>query len=190
MFERFAETLKLYIAKTESRATASGPVDFAGLERLIERAAAKGVEVVLLIHPSHAFLTEVIIHMGVMTRYWETLRGLVAAVEARARLSGVEVAVWDFSDYNGLTAEPVRARSVMTYWQDPRHYNTALGDAMFDRMFGGGEEEPAFGRRLATATFEDHVAAFVAARKTYLATHPEFAETLKIVLPGAARWTP
>ncbi len=192
VFERFADKLAKQSDQGGGGAT---PVrdDFTGLERLIERAAAKNVEIVILIHPGHAYLNEVIIHNRAMARYWERLRGLVAAVEARAEVSGVEVAVWDFSDYNELTAEPVRPRGVMTYWQDPRHYNTAFGDAMFDRMFGrmfGGGGDPAFGRRLATATFEDHVAAFETGREAYLASHPEFAENLKIVFPGAARWTP
>lgn len=190
IFERFSHTLQARHEREVGRGRSPGPLDFAGLERLLELAAAKQIEVIILINPNHAYLTEMLIHVGAQARYWRALRQFVAAVEA----GGTHIAVWDFSDYNELTAEPVRPRGVMTYWQDPRHYNPAFGDTMIDRMFGrmfgGGDGESAFGRRLATATFEDHVAAFEAARKAYIASHPEFSENLKIVFPGAARWTP
>ncbi len=196
VFERFADTLaKQTVGGGNGTAKTTSPagVDFTGLARLIERAAANNVETVVVIHPRHAYMSEVIIHNGDMARYWDRLGRLVAAVEAQARLSGVEIAVWDFSDYNDMVAEPVRAGGVMTYWQDPHHYNTALGDAMLERMFGGaagGRGGPDFGRRLSSATLDARIAAFDAAREDYPAEHPDFAETLETILPGAARWTP
>ncbi len=197
-FERFAHALRKRIReRNPTAATKSATVpetDFSGLKALIVRAAEGGVEVIVVVHPRHAYVREVLIHNGAMAGYWSIVRGLVAAVEEQAWTSGVEVAVWDFADYDALTAEPVPRGRAMTYWQDPGHYNAVFGDAMFDRMFGcvrlACEGAPPFGRKLSTATLDGRIAAFDATRAAYLSAHPEFVEILDDILAGAGGWRP
>ena len=195
VFERFAQSLHPRVREGTAAATpeTAPSADFSGLGELVSRAAAAGVEVIVVVHPRHAYVREVRIHNGAMAGYWATLRDLVAALEDQAQTSGVEVAVWDFADYNALTAEPVPRGRAMTYWQDPGHYSAVLGDAMLDRMFGcvrpACEGAPAFGRKLSTATLDGRIAAFDAARLDYISAHPEFAANLDDILAGAIGWT-
>ena len=198
VFERFARALRKRVRERDPTAAtkpATAPeTNFSGLTTLIARAAGGGVEVIVVVHPRHAYVREVLIRNGAKAGYWATIRGLVAAIEDQARTSGVEVAVWDFADYDALTAEPVRRGRAMTYWQDPGHYNTAFGDAMFDRMFGcvrpACEGAPPFGHKLSTATLDGRIAAFDAARSDYISAHPEFTDNLADVLAGAGGGAP
>jgi hypothetical protein len=100
------------------------------------------------------------------------------------------VELWDFQGYGPPFDEPLGG-GVPSYWQDPIHFNPALGDRMLDAMFGRGEPgvDPVtgFGYRVETATLAARRAWLERERAAYLAAHPEVWDTLMRLVPDQVK---
>ena len=104
--------------------------------------------------------------LGIGERYEFWLRELVRINEEEAALAGKQpLPLWDFSDANTITREPVPLSTDLTpmrwFWEHS-HYRKVTGNLILDRVFGYSEPErplPAdFGVRLTGANVDAHIA--------------------------------
>lgn len=122
-----------------------------------------GIETFVLLNPFHAVLYDVLREAGL----WETYlqwRRLVTETTAEVNASGPgpRVALWDFSGYNPITAEPVLTdqglRPELDAFADSFHYKRRVGNLMLRRMIAGEEGVPGFGRELTPADVDGDAA--------------------------------
>ena len=104
--------------------------------------------------------------LGLGERYEFWLRELVRINEEEAARAGrPPLPLWDFSDANTITREPVPASTDMTpmrwFWEHS-HYRKITGDLVLDRVFGTSVPErplPAdFGVPLTGTSVDAHIA--------------------------------
>ena len=94
-----------------------------------------------MIYPYHAHLLEIFHEADLWPVFEEWKRALVRIVAAEDHGSRdvPHVQLWDFSDYNSLSTEPVpepadRTTSTHWYWE-AGHFKQELGDVMLLQMF-------------------------------------------------------
>jgi hypothetical protein len=96
------------------------------------------------------------------------------------------VQVWDFQGYGPPFAEPLGG-GVLTYWQDPIHFNPEFGNRMLDAMFSsaasGSDGVTGFGYRASSATLAARYRWLSDQRTAYLQAHPETWDTLVRLIP-------
>jgi hypothetical protein len=165
-----------------------GSEPLAHVRRLIAYAHAKGIDLKLLISPSHARQWETLAVDGLWDDWEEWKRRLVLMNEEEARKAGrAPFALWDFSGYNTITVERFpaaddAAASMKWYWESS-HYKKEAGDLALDRVFSVAD--PArrvpedFGVRLTAATIDDHLRNIRAGRAAWLRAHPEDAAEIR-----------
>ena len=114
-----------------------------------------------------------------MFEYWK--QQVVRELEPAMQRSVGKIAVWDFADYNSVTAEPVPptrdAQSHMRWYWDAQHYKAALGHVMLDRMFGievtDASVPPDYGVRVNAGNIDGHLLAVRQRQQAYEATHAD-----------------
>jgi len=145
---------------------ATGASMFDPYRFMLRRAYAEGTDLRLYTTPLHAGVRDLMNKLGLAERYEFWLAELVRINEDEAARAGKPaLPLWDFSDANSITTEPIPAaddaRPMHWFWEIS-HYRKATGDLILDRVLGGGD--PArplpsdFGVRLTGATIEAHVA--------------------------------
>lgn len=152
-------------------------LDLSGLKRLIEIAQQHHIELVLFAYPRHAYSLELDQQCGNQDTRWQAMKQ-IAKVNEQAEGG---VAMWQFYDYNNITAEPVGATAI-TYWQDPEHFNFEMGNLMLTDMFNKTGNKPTLGHLITSKNIDDDYQRFLHNRMEYLQQHPEFQANLQKLL--------
>ncbi len=160
-------------------------VDFSGLTYILEKAAQQKVDVILIVYPVHAYVEELGFLCGTYRDRWGMVRKLAQVIDQAASGARVRIELWDFPGYNDLTGEPVTS-GVMRYWQDPRHFNTELGDVLLAQVFGA-DQAPAlrFGYRVVPGAVAQPFERVMRERQDYVARHAWFLPDLERLLREA-----
>lgn len=143
----------------------TGMTTFEPYRFMIRKAYAEGTDLRLFVTPLHAAVHVRINALGLGERYAFWLKELVRLNEEEAAIAGrPPFPLWDFSDTNSITTEPIPDASdpspMRWYWEHS-HYRKETGDLMLDRIFehnDAGRPLPVdFGVRLTTATIDSHL---------------------------------
>ena len=133
---------------------------------MLRRAYAEGTDVRMFVTPVHAVIRTLQQALGLGERYEFWLKELVRINEQEAARAGRQpFPLWDFSDPNTITRDPVPLASdpgpMQWYWEHS-HYRKVTGDLILDRIFGHGEPgrplPSDFGVRLAGGNIGAHIA--------------------------------
>jgi hypothetical protein len=148
------------------------------IARLLRLAHRQGVELHLVIPPSHAWHWETLRLSGLQPRFEDIKRALVLINQQEAQASGkTPYPLWDFSGYWGVAAEPVSRREdqEMAWFWEPVHFKVALGNRVLDRVLLNKslDAEGEFGRRIDAANLEAHLADWRERQRRYQESHPE-----------------
>jgi hypothetical protein len=92
------------------------------LRKIVTLCKENNIEVVGFISPAHVTQLEAIYVAGQWNILEEWTREMVSILP-----------VWDFSDYNSVTTEPVS--ETMKYYIDSSHYKESVGNWVLDRVF-------------------------------------------------------
>ena len=136
VFSRELTTRDEYAAKPKL----SGQYEqmFGYFQLLLKYCRAEQIELILFIHPLHAWdiENEWLLGRGESGEEWK--RELVKLIADEAGASGVSFPLWDFGGYNTVTMETVPpegdTETVMRYYWEPRHYKKLSGDLILDRV--------------------------------------------------------
>lgn len=170
----------LLIVKGHCRPMESGPTGRPQdvLERIFRLAHAGGLQLYIVIGPSHARFWELqeLAGFGPAAADWK--RVLVKLNERVAmELGRTAFPIWDFSGFNRLTTEEVSTDGfpAMRWHYEASHYRSVAGDIMLDRVFelktvpGDWRD---VGARLTTANIDAILASDRRARMAWRAGHP------------------
>jgi hypothetical protein len=133
---------------------------------MLRRAYAEGTDLRMFVTPVHAVVRVLQQGLGIGERYEFWLKELVRINEEEAALAGKPpLPLWDFSDPNTITREPIPAAGDLTpmrwFWEQS-HYRKVTGDLVLDRVLDHSERErplPAdFGIRLMGTNVDAHIA--------------------------------
>jgi len=145
--------------------TDTGMTTFDAFRFMLRRAYAEGTDLRMFVTPVHAVVRVLQQGLGIGERYEFWLKELVRINEEEAALAGKSpLPLWDFSDPNTITREPVPPSGDLTpmrwFWEHS-HYRQVTGDLVLDRVLGYTERErqlPAdFGVRLTGANVDAHI---------------------------------
>ena len=166
--------------------TDSGMTMFDPFRLMLRRAYAEGTDLRLFVTPAHAVNRVLLQALGLGDRYELWLKELVRINEEEAAQAGRQpLPLWDFSDANTITRDPVPVSSDPTpmrwYWEHS-HYRKATGDLMLDRVLGYSDPKrrmPAdFGVRLTSANVDRHIARAKADLQAWAAANSELVEPI------------
>jgi hypothetical protein len=164
------------------------PFDVAGLARVVEGISGRDVALRLAVYPRHVLSIETDYLCGRQLNRWRALWHLARFLEEHPPAPPASAEIWDFQGYSPYTTEPV-VPTLMTYWQDPEHFNLEFGNVMLDWMFGSvpdaGTGVDGLGYRVTTATLARRYAWFSAQRIAYLEAHPGTWRELARLVPPA-----
>lgn len=149
---------------------------FETLDRFLERAKARGIQVVLFINPYHLDYLTAMRETG----HWSDLENWKRTLLRLADRHSV--ALWDFNVISPDTTEPPPLpgdrRSMLRWFWEPAHYRAAYGERMLagllgrdcasNPMQGGG----AVGVRLQASTLDGQLARLRRDLDAYLRSHP------------------
>lgn len=132
---------------------------------MVRRAYAEGTDLRLFISPLNAAIRRIVddVDLGGRFEFW--LRELVRINEEEAARAGREpFALWDFSDTNSITVDPIPTaddlRPMRWFWE-VSHYRAITGDMILDRLFGTRDPSRPlpedFGVRLTSASIDGHI---------------------------------
>lgn len=145
------------------------------LREIIRLCHRERIELHMIIPPAHAWHFEAMRLTGMGARFDDIRRAIVEVNADAAREAGADpFPVWDFSGYRGhnVEAAPARAGERPQWFWETVHFNTLLGDAVLDEVFGlASPGAPALGSRLDGRDIDAHLAAWHAARADYAAGH-------------------
>ena len=144
----------------------TGMTTFDAFRFMLRRAYAEGTDLRMFVTPVHAVVRVLQQGLGIGERYEFWLKELVRINEEEAALAGKPpLPLWDFSDPNTITREPVPPSgdlAPMRWFWEHSHYRKVTGDLVLDRVLGYSERArqlPAdFGVRLTGANVDAHIA--------------------------------
>ena len=172
----------------------TGLTTFDAFRFMLRQAYAEGTDLRMFVTPVHAVARVLQQGLGIGERYEFWLRELVRINEQEAALVGKPpLPLWDFSDPNTITREPIPSSTDLTpmrwFWEQS-HYRKITGDLVLDRVLGyTGRERPLpmdFGVRLTGANVDAHItrarselAAWAAANSDLVSPIVRAAQSLK-----------
>src|SRR5262249_51384198 len=173
------------LAIPEVRESYSTNIDLSALPHLMRMARERGIEIHLVLYPSHVYGLELQVQCGQFIGTFEAMRQIAQLLESFPARSLMRA--WESFGYNEITGEQVSGR--MRYWQDPQHFNYEVGDIMLDEMFGdpNRRQTVSLGRELSTSGAIHRIRAFLSEREQFIRTHPWFYTQLRSLVP-ANRW--
>lgn len=156
--------------------------------RLCHRA---DIDLRMIVPPSHAWHFEAMEHTGMVERFDQIRRAIVATNEAVAHEVGrAPYPVWDYSGYRGHNVEPApqtKDDRPAWFWETV-HFKPALGNAVLDEVFApAGAPPPVLGVKIDHTNIDTHLAAWHAARRMWLETHVAEAARIKDLYERATR---
>jgi hypothetical protein len=146
--------------------TDTGMTMFEPYRFMLRRAYAEGVDLRLFASPLLAVNRTLLEALGMGKRYDFWLKEIVRINEEEAARAGKPpLPLWDFSDVNSITREPVPPandpRPMRGFWEHS-HYRMSTGNLILDRILGYTDATrrlPAdFGVRLTSANIDAHIA--------------------------------
>jgi len=165
---------------------AGASFDVAGLARIVESVSGRNVTLRLPIYPRHVLSIETDYLCGRGMERWRALWHLAHYLEQHPPAPPASIEIWDFQGYGPYTTEPL-SPALMSYWQDPEHFNSEFGNVMLDWMFGrvpqAATRVDGLGYRVSTATLADRYEWFSRERIAYLERYPDTWKTLARLLP-------
>ena len=143
----------------------------ADLRAILDLCESRGTRAILYIHPMPADTLEVIDLLGSWPVFEEWKRELLElASQYPHRDTGGKVILWDFSDYDTYSTEPVRPdRRVLQWFWESWHYRKTLGDLIIERVFDTSHLP--FGTVLTEENIEPHLAEIRAREREYRVNH-------------------
>ena len=114
---------------------ASEPFDLSGLARIVAEVSGRDVQLRIVFYPRHVVGAEADYLCGEQEQRWQAMYRIARFLEQHPPAPPASVELWDFQGYGPPFDEPLGG-GVLTYWQDPIHFNPAVGDRMLDAMFG------------------------------------------------------
>ncbi|WNK01317.1 hypothetical protein L2D14_07770 [Thalassospiraceae bacterium LMO-JJ14] len=147
------------------------------VRQMVRDAYAHGVDLRIVISPSHARIWEVL-YAGGMWQTWEDWKRalLQITLEEAEREGKPPYPLWDFSGYNSITTEEIPYdSSPMRWYTDGSHFKPAVGRLMLKRIYAKPSQAlpEDFGRLLTPETIAPALAGIRANRTRYAETHPE-----------------
>lgn len=165
---------------------AAAPFDLSGLKRIVAQVSGRDVQLRIVLYPRHVIGAEADFLCGEEEQRWSAMYHIARYLEAHPAAPPASVELWDFQGYGPPFDEPLGG-GVLTYWQDPIHFNPVLGDRMLDAMFGRDSPAPdpieGFGYKVETGTLAARRAWLAAQRAAFLRAHPETWDTLMRLVP-------
>lgn len=149
--------------------------------RLLLLAQQQGIDLTIVISPSHARQFETIAAKGIWETFEQWKRQLVVLNESVAAEQGKRpFALWDFSGYNHYTTEAVPplgdTKAQMQWYWESSHYKKELGDLVLDRMFNYKHPDRIidkdFGVQLTSKNIETHLQKIRNDRQQWREIHP------------------
>jgi hypothetical protein len=164
----------------------SAPFDLSGLARIVTQVSGRDVQLRIVFYPRHVVGAEADYLCGEQEVRWQAMYRIARFLEQHPPAPPASVELWDFQGYGPPFDEPLGG-GVLTYWQDPIHFNPAVGDRMLDAMFGraNAESDPVtgFGYKVDTATLAARHRWLAEQRAAFLRAHPETWDTLMRLVP-------
>lgn len=149
---------------------------------ILKRAYRDGVDVRMIISPSHAWFWEAIWTRGKWPLLENWKRAMVLVNEEEARLANSKpFSIWDFSGYNSITTETVppindTSTAMQWYWE-ASHYTQAVGDLILNQVLNYKADTSApqqkFGVLISSDNIEQHLAAVRKAQIRYRTSHQQ-----------------
>lgn len=160
--------------------------DLSGLARILAQVSGRDVQLRIVLYPRHVVGAEADYLCGEAEQRWLTMYRVAQFLEAHPPAPPASVELWEFQGYGPPFDEPLGG-GVLTYWQDPIHFNPLLGDRMLDAMFGrnadGSDPVTGFGYKVETATLAARRRWLAEQRAAFLRAHPETWDTLMRLVP-------
>lgn len=148
---------------------------------MLRRAYADGTDMRLFVSPLHTAIRSIIDVVGLGERFEFWQRELVRINDEEAARAGRQAfAIWDFSDTNSITIEPVPADGdlkPMRWFWETSHYREITGNLVLDRVFGTRDPSRPlpedFGVRLTAASIDAHLDRSRTKRAQWVAANPD-----------------
>ena len=143
----------------------------ADVQAILDLCESRGTRAIVYIHPMPADTLEVIDLLGYWPVFEEWKRELLKLADQYPhRDTGSKVILWDFSDYDAYSTEPVRpGRSFLHWFWESWHYSRALGDLIIERIFE--RSSVPFGTALTEDAIEFHFAEVRARKQEFRVSH-------------------
>ena len=143
---------------------ASGAPRLGAVAEMIAFCGAHGVELDLVIPPSHADYLEAMGQAGL----WPSYERAKADLTRLAAKGGAGVRLWDFGGYDAYTTEAVPGPSergeAMEWFWEPTHFKKRLGEKVLAAVYQGAK---GYGAPLTPDTIDAHLADDERARAAY-----------------------
>lgn len=152
--------------------------NFDAYRLLLRDAYAAGIDVQMLVSPSHAWHWQTLWVSGLWKRFERMKRLFVQINDEEARRAGRPAfRLWDFSGSYGVALEPPAPSGArMNWFWEPVHYKGALGDVILSRIAGqvdAGSSQQDFGVPLDASTLDAHLAHLRELQRDFAAGHPD-----------------
>lgn len=139
------------------------------LDKLINQACLKGIQVTLFTNPVHA--RQLVLLQA--TKHWGSFKQwlrLLVLMQHRYAKTGCEISLTDFSQPSDWTTEPFPALGDVTtsmkwYWESS-HFKPALGDLVIEQLFSPGPVE-GFGVKLNADNIDQALDSYTAKLNSY-----------------------
>ncbi len=192
--QKNVETVNQYgsIHLTLRQAQDGSLFDLGAITELISIGNAINAKVILFVQPAHADRWEIFDRLG----YWDDFErwksDLVELVDEE-QSSGAKVELWDFASYQPYVQEVLPSHynldSKLTWFWEPAHYRTALGDIMITKMRDVNSPVQ-FGMRLTRDNLSDWLLKIRADRDQYRSANPDEIARIATVLCNASHCAP
>jgi hypothetical protein len=138
--QRALENARVYLRKAAGRRSGA---DMAHLEAMLSGAAGAGIDMRLLIYPTHAQILALYEAAGLWPAFEQWKRDLALTVaRVRQRDPAARIALVDFSGFGPAACEPIPARgdvaSVTLWYWEAGHFKAALGERVLAQLLGNG----------------------------------------------------
>lgn len=188
------ETVRQYGSSNLAlRQTADGSLyDLGAIRELIGIGNAINANVIFFIQPAHADRWEIFDRLG----YWDDIErwksGLVDLIDEEQK-SGAKVELWDFASYQPYVQESLPSdsdlASNLTWFWEPAHYRTALGNVMIAKMRDVNSPIE-FGVKLTHGNLREWLLKIRADRDKYRSSKPEEVARITSILCSASHCSP
>ena len=182
--QSFLDTEKAYFNKNYDQFSFRTPRrdNWKIYQRLLLLSQQQGIDLRIVISPSHTRLLETIESKGIWDKFEQWKQQLVALNESVAAQQGKpSFPLWDFSGYNHYTTEEVPAlgdaETQMQWYWESSHYKKELGDLVLDRIFNYKHPErkivKGFGVLLNSENIETHLQSIRKNQQQWRMSYPE-----------------
>jgi len=158
----------------DENGASSPPLD--DLRQVIRLCREHGIQLHLVIYPYHAHLLEVFRLTGHWPAFEAWKRAVLHVAYGEAVARGLPpVPLWDFSEFDAYTEEPVPPRgdrkATMKWYWEAGHFKRELGDLVLDRVLSAPGAPEGFGTLLTPTNIESQLASVRKGEREYRSSH-------------------